>query len=42
MPTYRAMRLPDYPVDNIGIQPDMYLDSSVEDWVAFALKYIEE
>lgn len=42
MPTYRAMRLPDYPIDNIGIQPDMYLDSSVEDWVAFALKYVEE
>ncbi|MEI3797072.1 MULTISPECIES: S41 family peptidase [unclassified Chitinophaga] len=42
MPTYRAMRLPDYPIDNIGIQPDIYLDSSVEDWVAFAWRYIEE
>lgn len=42
MPTYRAMRLPDYPIDNIGIQPDIYLDSSVEDWVAFALRYVEE
>lgn len=42
MPTYRAMRLPDYPIDNIGIQPDVYLDSSVEDWVGFALRYLEE
>ncbi|AXY78403.1 hypothetical protein D3H65_32380 [Paraflavitalea soli] len=36
------VRLPDYPVDNIGIQPDLYLDSSVKDWVEFALKYVEE
>lgn len=42
MPTYRAMRLPDYPIDNIGIQPDIYLDSSVEDWIEFALRYVEE
>ncbi len=42
MPTYRAMRLPDYPIDNIGIQPDVYLDSSVKNWVEFALKYVEE
>jgi hypothetical protein len=42
MPTYRAMRLPDYPIDNIGIQPDIYMDSSVEDWVEFALRYVED
>ncbi len=42
MPTYRAMRLPDYPIDNIGIQPDVYLDYSVEDWVEFALHYVED
>lgn len=42
MPTYRALRLPDYPIDNIGIQPDVYLDSSIEDWVAFATEYLEE
>lgn len=42
MPTYRAMRLPDYPIDNIGIQPDVYMDSSVKDWVEFALRYLEE
>ncbi len=42
MPTYRAMRLPDYPIDNIGIQPDIYLDGTVADWVAFAQQYLEE
>jgi len=42
MPTYRALRLPDYPIDNIGIQPDVYMDKSVKDWVAFAVKYLEE
>lgn len=42
MPTYRALRLPDYPVDNIGFQPDVYLDRSVKDWLAFAVKYLEE
>ncbi|MGF6847441.1 hypothetical protein QFZ51_002676 [Chitinophaga sp. W3I9] len=42
IPTYRAMRLPDYPIDNIGIQPDIYMDSSVEDWVEFAVRYVEE
>ena len=41
MPTWRAMRLPDYPIDNIGIQPDIYLDKSVEDWVQFTMEYLE-
>lgn len=42
LPTYKAMRLPDYPIDNIGIQPDIYLDQSVEDWVQFAVDYLEK
>ncbi|MFA5010867.1 MAG: S41 family peptidase [Ignavibacteria bacterium] len=41
MPTWRSMRLPDYPIDNIGIQPDIYLDKSVKDWVRFAADYME-
>lgn len=41
MPTYRSFRLPDYPIDNIGVQPDIYLDESVEDWVKFATDYLE-
>lgn len=41
MPTWRSMRLPDYPIDNIGIQPDIYLDKSVKDWVKFAADYLE-
>jgi hypothetical protein len=30
MPTWRSMRLPDYPIDNISIQPDIYPDKSVK------------
>ncbi|MCJ8209102.1 S41 family peptidase [Mucilaginibacter sp. RS28] len=41
LPTYRALRLPDYPIDNIGIQPDVYMDKSIEDWIAFAVDYLE-
>lgn len=41
MPTWRSMRLPDYPLDNIGVQPDIYLDESVEDWVQFTVEYLE-
>ncbi len=41
MPTWRSMRLPEYPIDNIGIQPDIYLDKSVKDWVQFAINYLE-
>lgn len=42
LPTYRSLRLPDYPIDNIGIQPDIFLDKSMKDWIQFALKYVEE
>ena len=41
MPTWRIMRLPDYPIDNIGVQPDIYLDESVEDWLQFTVEYLE-
>jgi hypothetical protein len=41
MPTWRSMRLPGYPIDNIGIQPDIYLDKSVKDWILFAVDYLE-
>ena len=41
-PTYRALRLPDYPIDNIGIQPDIYMDKSVKDWTEFTLDYLEQ
>lgn len=42
LPTYRSSRLPDYPIDNIGMQPDIYLDKSVKDWIKFALDYLEQ
>lgn len=41
LPTYRSLRLPDYPIDNIGIQPDVYLDQSVTDWLQYAVEYLE-
>jgi len=41
MPTWRSMRLPVYPLDNIGVQPDIYLDKSVEDWIQFTIDYLE-
>lgn len=41
LPTWRAISLLDYPIDNIGIQPDIYLDKSVEDWVQFTVEYLE-
>jgi len=41
LPTFRSLRLPDYPIDNIGLQPDIYLDKSVENWIEFAKEYIE-
>mgnify|MGYP003531211872 FL=1 len=42
MPTYRALRLPDFPIDNIGVQPDLFIDKSVKDWISFAVDYLEE
>ena len=41
MPTVRMLRLPDYPLDNIGIQPDIYMDKYVKDWVQYAKDYME-
>lgn len=41
MPTFRSLRLPDYPLDNIGVQPDIYLDKTVENWIHFAMDYLE-
>lgn len=41
MPTYRSFRLPNYPIDNIGVQPDIYLDEGIEDWVKFSVDYLE-
>lgn len=41
LPTYRSLRLPNYPIDNIGIQPDVYIDNSVEDWVQYSIEYLE-
>lgn len=41
MPTVRMMRLPEYRLDNIGIQPDIYMDKYIDDWVQYAKDYLE-
>ncbi|SFC88278.1 Peptidase family S41 [Zunongwangia mangrovi] len=41
LPTYRSLRLPEYPIDNIGVQPDIYLDKTISNWVKFAIDYLE-
>ena len=48
-PMTRSNRLPDYPIDNIGIEPDvritlpdnLNLKSEVDDWVKFVKDYLE-
>ena len=42
LPTYRSLRLPDFPIDNIGIQPDIHIDRSVKDWIKFTVDYLEK
>jgi hypothetical protein len=42
LPTYRNLRLPDFPIDNIGVQPDIYLDKTAGDWVKYAIQYLED
>ncbi len=41
MPTYRSFRILGYPIDNIGIQPDIYMDKTIEDWEKYAVEYLE-
>lgn len=41
IPTFRTLRLPEYPIDNIGLQPDIYLDSNVKNWIKYAQNYLE-
>ena len=42
LPTYRSLRLPDFPIDNIGLQPDIFIDASVKDWIKFTVDYLEK
>jgi hypothetical protein len=39
----KSLRLPEYPIDGIGIQPDFYLDDSVgqDEWVNYTNKFFE-
>ena len=38
-PACKSLRLPDYPLDNIGIKPDVAIPSNVTDWIDFVKKY---
>jgi transglutaminase-like putative cysteine protease len=40
--TSRTMRLPDMPVDNIGVSPDIRINEREKDWVAFASGYLKQ
>ena len=42
MPTVRMLRAQDYPLDNIGIQPDIYMDKYIKDWILYAKDYLEK
>jgi hypothetical protein len=37
----RNLLWPDYCIDNVGIQPDYYLDESIKDWVAYTKDILE-
>jgi hypothetical protein len=40
----RSLRLPDYPIDDIGIQPDFFLDNTVphSQWIGYVAKKMAE
>ncbi|MFW0716124.1 S41 family peptidase [Pedobacter sp. N23S346] len=38
-PACKSLRLPDYPLDNIGIKPDIAIPANVTDWIDFVKKY---
>lgn len=48
-PMTRSNRLPDFPIDNIGIEPDVRINlpdnlnimNEIDDWVMFVKEYIE-
>lgn len=49
-PMTRSQRLPDYPIDNIGIEPDVKINlpdnlnvrDEIDDWVLFVKEYLEK
>lgn len=38
-PACKSLRLPDYPLDNIGIKPDVAIPANITDWIDFVKKY---
>jgi len=40
--TTRSLRIPDFCIDDIGIQPDYFIDKTVSDWAKFAQDILEQ
>jgi C-terminal processing protease CtpA/Prc len=40
IPVARSSRVPQYKLNGIGIQPDIFINDSKIDWVQFALQYL--
>ncbi|WP_175634233.1 S41 family peptidase [Pedobacter ghigonis] len=38
-PACKSTRLPDFPLDNIGIKPDIEIPDTVQDWIEFVINY---
>jgi C-terminal processing protease CtpA/Prc len=38
-PACKSLRLPDYPLDNIGIKPDVEIPADTADWIDYVKKY---
>jgi hypothetical protein len=42
IPVARSSRVPQYQLNGIGIQPDIYIQDSTSDWIQIAKQYIEK
>ena len=40
IPVARSSRVPQYKLNGIGIQPDIFINDSKIDWVQFALQFL--
>ena len=38
----KSFRIPDFCIDDIGLQPDYFIDRTITDWVKFTQDVLEE